>query len=136
MHPDKDDVIQFINDIEDISTDFKLRRSSTTGDKELDSLLVSIYLLFNESNKKDNTKTNDFLSKIKTLNLSIEQVQTDCNLSINEINSLISGNGSDETLLKIKDILNNKEDNDSLSNNDFNTLNNKMLSNYYRHNKK
>ncbi len=132
MSPNKDDVIQFINDIDNISTNLNLRRSSTTGDKKLDSLIISIHLMFND--KKNINKPNDFLSKVKSLGLSIEKVQEKYNLSINELNNLINGNElSDKTLLKIKDILNSNSK--SLSDSQFNKLNNKMLANYYSYNK-
>ncbi|MDH4127823.1 MAG: RNA polymerase sigma factor [Spirochaetota bacterium] len=147
MYVEQDDVIQYIDSLDYVtSTNITTRKSLTTGDKELDNILSSIYLLFHEEQNLNTLSIKDlFLNKINELNLSIDTVRNECQLSFDEINQLLtdSKNINDKTLNKIKDFINidyvytknsdsiNDEHNDII-NKKFQSMNQKLLNEYYQ----
>ncbi len=143
MHLEQEAVLDFIDRLDDHSNGMKTRKSVTTGDHELDSLLTLVYSLF-EKNKFAETDVKDnFLERLKELNLSIEDVKEKCHLTMGEINLLISGQElPEETSAKLNVLFHaasdKKEDpaeNEVDIDQDFSTLNKNMLDYFYKNKK-
>ncbi len=144
MYIEKEDVIQFIEALDGESSPITKRKSVTTGDDELDRLLTTVYSLFHEGSNdlsltgKPQTGSKDqFLERIKERNLSMDAVQKEYDLSMDEINLLMSGTEAipEDTLNKLKGLLESPKegdkDIDEIIEADFQSMNQNILNHYY-----
>ncbi|HEO66265.1 MAG TPA: sigma-70 family RNA polymerase sigma factor [Spirochaetes bacterium] len=144
MYIEKDDVMQFIEALDETSASITKRKSVTTGDDELDRLLTTVYSLFHEGSNdlsltgKPQTGSRDqFLKRIKERNLSMDAVREQYGLNMSEINLLMSGTETipEDTLHKLKDLLESPKeeirDIDEIIEADFQSMNQDILKHYY-----
>ncbi len=143
MNIEKDDVMQFIEALDGDSSSITRRKSVTTGDNELDRLLTLVYSLFHGDSDLSTDSTalgnrDRFLGRIKERNLSMDAVRERYDLSMSEINLIMSGTEalSEETLSKLKDLVGGSKKGDKNSGElmeaDFQSLNQDILKRYYQ----
>lgn len=147
MYIEQNDLIQFIDSLDNDSISITTRNSITTGDHYLDNMLRTIHHLFHDqyvfSHSSPSIKDQLF-NKMKEQKLSLNDMKDKMNLSLQEVNLLLSDPSllAQESLSKLKDFLGNTlertmktDDNNFIDEESFQSMNDRLLNHFYQNKK-
>lgn len=117
----KDNLYEFFDNLDKFQDQPLTRGSSySSGDKEVDELLFTIYKTFHT---KISNETILLEEMIRKSNVDLEKMEKELDLSFEEMNSILSGKMNEELTLKVRNYLKNIIDSDKNKRNVFSSYN-------------